>query len=744
MAKSYAKKQKQLAKKQEKQNKRKIQQISKDDNYFTFDDAELEDEATGGWKTVKLSEAALKTANLEGLISFEEIDGEEYFKNKALEEAGNDGGSGDDEPAEKMAKTEEQETKNETPSQPELTEEQKAKKLAKKLKKKEVLRKNKEKKRKQLAKLKAKTEGNTEEEKSAETSSEPVLMEEPISPEIFSTWTSLHVPEILLPALKNFTTPTNIQNLTIPPAIRDQQDIIGIAETGSGKTLAFSLPLVSKLIALKSENLIPQVNITNFEFLGEEQFKMRKTGNEFLPALILLPTRELAKQVYTQVQTLGKLANLTCCLIVGGLTIEKHFRMLNNRPDIIVGTPGRVHKCYEKAHPYLGKLENLAVFVLDEADRLVSTGDYKELRMLIEAIENTKLADNLTGTAADSVSAKIAAEALEGDEENQRNLTPEPIKYKRQTLLFSATIMNDNREATKVNELKNSLNLPEKNLKIIDITSQNITPETLLEYKLYCELEEKEAACYYLIREMEFNFRTSSEKDDQAHNKIIIFTNTVEQSLRLSGILRCLIRNDTSDIKLYSLHARMQQRQRLKNIENFTKNKQSILIATDVACRGLDIPKVNLIVHFSTPMNSDIYIHRSGRTARAGQTGKSIILLTKSEYTKEFKKLCTELKNKKVDFPTVELNDKIFKTIIKPAIVTAKELDVILNKQKKAGVNNKFVKEMQNKFDLSDANVEQHLLSQSNGKKFGTDNYEIRRLTSLIDEFLETRKRMQF
>lgn len=158
----------------------------------------------------------------------------------------------------------------------------------------------------------------------------------------------------------------------------------------------------------------------------------------------------------------------------------------------------------------------------------------------------------------------------------------------------------------------------------------------------------------------------------------------------------------------------------LKNIENFTKNKQSILIATDVACRGLDIPKVNLIVHFSTPMNSDIYIHRSGRTARAGQTGKSIILLTKSEYTKEFKKLCTELKNKKVDFPTVELNDKIFKTIIKPAIVTAKELDVILNKQKKAGVNNKFVKEMQNKFDLSDANVEQHLLSQSNGKKFGT------------------------
>lgn len=564
MAKSYAKKQKQLAKKQEKQNKRKIQQISKDDNYFTFDDAELEDEATGGWKTVKLSEAALKTANLEGLISFEEIDGEEYFKNKALEEAGNDGGSGDDEPAEKMAKTEEQETKNETPSQPELTEEQKAKKLAKKLKKKEVLRKNKEKKRKQLAKLKAKTEGNTEEEKSAETSSEPVLMEEPISPEIFSTWTSLHVPEILLPALKNFTTPTNIQNLTIPPAIRDQQDIIGIAETGSGKTLAFSLPLVSKLIALKSENLIPQVNITNFEFLGEEQFKMRKTGNEFLPALILLPTRELAKQVYTQVQTLGKLANLTCCLIVGGLTIEKHFRMLNNRPDIIVGTPGRVHKCYEKAHPYLGKLENLAVFVLDEADRLVSTGDYKELRMLIEAIENTKLADNLTGTAADSVSAKIAAEALEGDEENQRNLTPEPIKYKRQTLLFSATIMNDNREATKVNELKNSLNLPEKNLKIIDITSQNITPETLLEYKLYCELEEKEAACYYLIREMEFNFRTSSEKDDQAHNKIIIFTNTVEQSLRLSGILRCLIRNDTSDIKLYSLHARMQQRQRLK------------------------------------------------------------------------------------------------------------------------------------------------------------------------------------
>ena len=580
-------------KRQNKAKKRSIDLISKDENAIKFDDKDFEpdpfaeftgenmpaipkdENSTLAWKTVELSSASLKSADLQGLMSFEEIDGESYFGKKA--------------------KFDDKEKVEAEKPKSELTEEEQAKleekKRLKKAKKKEVLRKNKEKKKKQIAKQKMKNKGkevkgNTEgSEKETETDHQkPEPAQDSAKPlpapseTCLATWSSLHIPEILIPGLAKFETATNIQNLTIPFAIRDNKDIIGIAETGSGKTLAFALPLVAKILKLKSENLLPQVVEDEGDDQSNEKFQLKKSGNRYLPSLIMLPTRELAKQVYEQVKILAKLANLSVNLLVGGLSLDKHYRMLGSRPDIVIATPGRFHKCFESAHPYLCDLNRIAVFILDEADRLVSTGDYKELRMVIDEIEKE----------------------IEIDEED--NISEKPA-YKRQTLFFSATMAHDNRESKKVSEIKKLMNLNKNNLKIVDISNENITPETLMEAKCDVDAHDKEAVCYYLLKELENKFGYGAEVE----SKMIVFTNTVEQTLRLTGILRCLIRNEDDanndkSFKLYSLHARMQQRQRMKNIENFTKRKKAILIATDVACRGLDIPKVNLVVHFSTPI----------------------------------------------------------------------------------------------------------------------------------------------
>ena len=752
-------------KKEAKRRKFSEQKIVNDDNAFSFDDTEINEvdpfaEFTGsnmpeipkddkskktGWKTVELSSSALQSGDFEGLLGFEVIDSDTFFgKNdvKKIDHITNKEIGEEENGGIETQKPNENENKPPAPK--------KEKTEAQKLKKKLRNEKNKAKKLKQVQKMKAKMEKLLETQKgkviegNAKIADKSENSNNNQQQQSIANWTSLHVPEAIIPGLTKFSSPTEIQLKAIPAAIRDKNDVIGIAETGSGKTLAFCIPLIARLLELKEKKLLPQVNnheINETKNDTESKFELKKTGNQYLPSLIMLPTRELAKQVYDQLKNLCYLAKLSCSLIVGGLSLEKHYRMLNNRPDIIVATPGRLHQCFEAAHPYLVHLNKIAVLCLDEADRLVSTGDYKELRKIIEEIEKEEIIEKET----------------------------EKPEYQRQTLFFSATISNDNRDSKKVDELQNLMTL-NKNLKTIDLSTDNITPSTLLEYKYDSLPKDKDALCYYFIRQLE-NQSLENKSDKNEGCKMIIFANTVDQVLRLSGVLRCLVNNDEKPTqngnqvnnkrndqkteielekearqkaltenkwKLYSLHARMQQKQRLKNIENFTNNKNTILIATDVACRGLDIPKVNLVVHFSTPHNSDLYIHRSGRTARAGKQGTSILLVTPEEYAKEFKKLCTELGNKNYDFPDYDVNLRVFREIIRPIVEVAKDLDQILNRQKKAGVNNKFVKQMQDSFDISGSNVDEFMAKKI---KKG-ENFQIRNLRARIDEFLEEHKRI--
>ena len=163
---------------------------------------------------------------------------------------------------------------------------------------------------------------------------------------------------------------------------------------------------------------------------------MIPSGNAYLPSLIVLPTRELAKQVADQVNKLIKSTGLRMSLLIGGLSLIKHFRYLDNRPDIVIATPGRLWKCIESGHPYLANLYQLKFLVIDEADRMLSAGHYSELLKILEFID----------------------------------AVPEDITVgKRQTLVFSATLANDAFDIKKVDDLKQKLNMRE-NTKIVDLS----------------------------------------------------------------------------------------------------------------------------------------------------------------------------------------------------------------------------------------------------------------------------------
>ena len=242
----------------------------------------------------------------------------------------------------------------------------------------------------------------------------------------------------------------------------------------------------------------------------------------------------------------------------------------------------------------------------------------------------------------------------------------------------------------------------------------------MTEHQIVLDPKHRDSITFYLVKE-----RQSSSK--LTTGRTIVFTNTVDQTLRLLGIFSSLYPenpNTPSSKQVFTLHARLQQKQRLKNLERFRKSENGVLIATDVACRGLDIPNVERVIHYSPPMNSDIYIHRSGRTARAGRTGDSICLMSSEESIKFHKILGQLKKTRPLDY---ELNNDILKKIILPVVILAEKADQIKSKQRRASSNNKFVNKIAQALDLDEENTDVHLKNHiSNDEKSKLRELELR------------------
>ncbi|VDK71303.1 unnamed protein product [Onchocerca ochengi] len=441
-----------------------------------------------------------------------------------------------------------------------------------------------------------------------------------------SNWMNLYISDTVLKAVADmgFTEPTEIQKLVIPGAIRDRLDIIGAAETGSGKTLAFGIPVIEHL-------LVNQPSAEN-----SEQIKS-------IRALILAPTRELVMQIKNHIHALLKYTPFKVASIVGGLSLQKQERILKYVPEIVIATPGRLLALMTsaEANSCLSNWSHLQCLVIDETDRMIEKGHFEDLQQILDTIKKN-------------------------------------TSKKLQTFVFSATLTyahpvskkrdgaNDTKMSAdeKINRLIEITGIRKEKHKIIDITGERGTAKKVVEARINCKnLLEKDTSLIYLL--------------NRYAGRTLVFTNSIDASRRLHGILKQL---EHKPVPLM-LHAKMMQKKRLKNLEKFAMEENSVLLATDVAARGLDIRDVQHVIHYQVPKTAELYIHRCGRTARATKEGLAILLLD-SQDVPYYQRICRNLSREK-EFPIFPLDSPELYGVLKKRVEAATAVEALDHRLKK-------------------------------------------------------------
>ncbi|XP_061456526.1 probable ATP-dependent RNA helicase DDX49 [Rhineura floridana] len=280
--------------------------------------------------------------------------------------------------------------------------------------------------------------------------------------------------------------------------------------------------------------------------------------------LVLTPTRELAYQIAEQFRVLGKPLGLKDCIIVGGMDMVVQALELSRKPHVVIATPGRLADHLRSSGTF--SLQKIKFLVLDEADRLLEQG----------CTDFTK-----------DLEVILAA-----------------VPASRQTMLFSATLTDTLHELRQI-----AMNKPF----FWESTSEVQTVEQLDQRYLLVPEKVKDAYLVYLVQTFQ---------DEHQDWSIIIFTNTCKNCQILNMMLRKF------NFPSVALHSMMKQKQRFAALAKFKSSVFKILIATDLAARGLDIPTVQVVINHNTPGLPKIYIHRVGRTARAGRNGIAITLVT--------------------------------------------------------------------------------------------------------------------
>ena len=327
-----------------------------------------------------------------------------------------------------------------------------------------------------------------------------------------------------------FEEATPIQEKTIPIAL-EGRDLIGQAQTGTGKTAAFGVPLVSRI----------------------------SPDEDRIAALILCPTRELAIQVAEEISKLGRFKGVRTLPIYGGQDIEKQIRALRKKPQIIVGTPGRLLDHIERGTI---RLDHVRMVVLDEADEMLDMGFLDDITAILERV-------------------------------------PE----ERQTMLFSATIPPNIQKLA-----QRFLKDPET----ISVVPKQISAPSIAQY--YIELHERqkfEALCRLL--------------DMECPELAIVFGRTKRRVDELSEALQ------KRGYAAEGLHGDMSQHMRDTVMRKFREGGIDVLVATDVAARGLDVSGVTHVINFDLPQDPESYVHRIGRTGRAGREGTAWTFVTPRE-----------------------------------------------------------------------------------------------------------------
>ncbi|HOW29627.1 MAG TPA: DEAD/DEAH box helicase [archaeon] len=340
----------------------------------------------------------------------------------------------------------------------------------------------------------------------------------------------------ILQAITNIgiTKPTEIQEKVIP-LILEGKNVIAQSATGTGKTIAFLA------------GILPSVN------------KIKK-----VQCLIIVPTRELANQVYEETKKIGKVKDLQACAVFGGASINNQAKQLRYA-DIVIGTPGRLIDQIDRGNL---RLDNIKYLVLDEADRMCDMGFYEDISKIITQVPK-----------------------------------------ERQTLLFSATITDD------VSKLERDYIPKPQKIKV----QTNVDPKNLLQEYYIVKSNQKFSLLLHLVK--------------QHNKKSIIFCNTRSEVDVLYNNFR------EHRVECFRLHGGLEQNKRSATIEKYQDHKDAVLISSDVSARGIHVDNLEYIYNYDLPKDNTQYIHRIGRTARAGKKGKAIAIITNKE-EEDFLRMC--------------------------------------------------------------------------------------------------------
>ncbi len=335
-----------------------------------------------------------------------------------------------------------------------------------------------------------------------------------------------------------YETMTPIQAQAIP-VVLEGRDVMGAAQTGTGKTAAFSLPLIQRMLKHENASTSP--------------------ARHPVRALVLLPTRELADQVATQVKAYAKYTQIRSAVVFGGMDMKPQTIELKAGVEILVATPGRLLDHIEAKNCVLNQVEYV---VLDEADRMLDIGFLPDLERILSYLPK-----------------------------------------QRTTLLFSATFSN---------EIKRLSSSYLQNPVTIEVARPNQTASTVEQHFYSVPGDDKRQALHALLKKNDLK-------------QAFVFVNSKLGCARLARSL------ENEGLKATALHGDKSQDERLKALEAFKSGAVDLLVATDVAARGLDIKDVPAVFNFDLPFNAEDYVHRIGRTGRAGASGIAISFVAPSD-----------------------------------------------------------------------------------------------------------------
>jgi ATP-dependent RNA helicase RhlE len=333
-----------------------------------------------------------------------------------------------------------------------------------------------------------------------------------------------------------FKRPTDIQFKAIQP-ILEGEDVMAVAQTGTGKTAAFVIPVLQKLI------------------------KKSRKDYKGVRCLVMVPTRELAKQIAAVFQSIGKQTPIKTFALIGGVEQEQQIRTLKNGIDVLVTTPGRMFDLISQGALDVSKADTL---VLDEADLMLDFGFAKDIKDVLKFLPKH-----------------------------------------RQTLFFTATI------STKLKRMAYDV---VKNPIRIQLSPKNPVAKTIDHAVAFVEMDDK-------------RFFLENMLNEYPEYRFIVFVRT---KVRVERVVAAMER---VGIHTEALHGGVEQKARFVILDRFRTAENRVLVTTDVAARGIDIPSVDYVINYDLPDESENYVHRCGRTGRGNNRGQALSFCSELEIT---------------------------------------------------------------------------------------------------------------